>query len=302
MNTFQASLRGCANENAHSAEVVQRLKRFWSIEKKLREKPTMRLSQMQDVAGLRVVVPDVATLKKVNTAFQQKKFRHRLVGTDDYLEEPRSSGYRSVHLKYAYDNPRAPAYKGLRVEVQIRTQLQHVWAMAVETIGHNIKSDLKGGAGPTNWLDFFRHVAAAFAEREGLHHEGEFRVMRQAEIVSKTMKLADALGVESKLKALKMAVNAVNQVGMQGIRDFQLVELNLDERSVTIRAYSKSRIEQANEDYAALEKRQRDGENVAGVLVSAQSIRTLKSAYSSFFLNSDAFVEELRKFRRELAG
>ena len=302
MNTFQANLRGSVAEVAKGAAVVQRLKRFPSIEKKLMDRSTMRLSQMQDVAGLRAVMPDVASLSRVRNSFLGKKFDHQLIGTVDYLEKPRPSGYRSVHLIYSYDNKRAKAYKGLRVEVQLRTQLQHAWAMAVETIGHDIKSDLKGGQGPNKWLDFFQMASCAFAHSEGMTPVVSLSSLTQQETMRSTLEMADELGVESKLRALGALISAIGERKLKQAGAYQLVILDLDRMTVNIRTFRTGRAEQANEEYSALEQEQRNGRNISVVLVSAESIRTLKSAYSSFFLNSASFLKQLTRYRDELRG
>jgi hypothetical protein len=46
-------------------------------------------------------------------------------------------------------------YNGRRVEVQVRTQLQHSWATAVEAVGLFRREDLKAGRGDLDWLRLF---------------------------------------------------------------------------------------------------------------------------------------------------
>lgn len=297
MNTFQANLRTCARDVTPDSFVVQRLKRYSSIESKLRKKNSMRLSQMQDIAGLRAVLPDVAHVRRLQSAFENKKFRHKLLGIDDYYVDPPSSGYRSVHLKYAYDNPRAPDFKGMRLEIQLRTKLQHAWAMAVETIDHIVRTDIKGGIAPAEWLDFFGVIGATFAHKERLTPLSQYANADYRDLVQRSLSLADELQVGAKLKAMKLAAGMISFAGMKGIRDHQLVTLDLENGSSTIQSYVKSMIAQARDDYLGIEERQRNGERITAVLVSAESISSLKSAYASFFMNSDAFLDELTALR-----
>jgi len=55
----------------------------------------------------------------------------------------------------------------LRVELQIRTKLQHLWATAVETMGTFLGQALKSRQGSQDWLDFFTLISSAFSFIEG---------------------------------------------------------------------------------------------------------------------------------------
>ncbi|MBR7037302.1 hypothetical protein IKI14_05690 [bacterium] len=37
-------------------------------------------------------------------------------------------------MVYKYQNAYAPEYNGLQIEIQLRTELEHLWATAVETM------------------------------------------------------------------------------------------------------------------------------------------------------------------------
>ena len=77
-----------------------------------------------------------------------------------------SRWYRSLHLIYKYKNKHAPQYNDLKVELQIRTKLQHVWATAMETMGTFLGQALKSRQGDKKWIDFFAVVSSAFAHQE----------------------------------------------------------------------------------------------------------------------------------------
>ena len=63
INTFQATLRTRLNKLGNDYLVSQRLKRTPSILLKLERFPKMRLSQMQDIGGLRAILPNVVDLR-----------------------------------------------------------------------------------------------------------------------------------------------------------------------------------------------------------------------------------------------
>ena len=57
-------------------------------------------------------------------AFVNSEMKHQLLRQDDYITTPRASGYRSHHLVYKYYSDRSDHWNDLRIEVQIRSQLQ----------------------------------------------------------------------------------------------------------------------------------------------------------------------------------
>jgi len=136
-------------------DVSQRLKRIVTIIDKLHREPTMKLDTMRDIAGCRAVVPTVGAVRLVQRQWQKSFQADRILRVNDYIKSPRSSGYRAVHLYVIYDD--------LPVEVQIRSHLQHAWAITLEQIGGRLGFDLKSGRGPQEILDYFALVAEAMA-------------------------------------------------------------------------------------------------------------------------------------------
>jgi ppGpp synthetase/RelA/SpoT-type nucleotidyltranferase len=116
INTFNSTLR--VKLRGYSDPIVaQRLKRMPTIIDKLKRYPTMPLTTMQDIGGLRAVLGSVVDVYRLADAYRDNiRFTHELVGEKDYILNPRSEdGYRSLHLIYKYKNNRNPAYDGLRL-------------------------------------------------------------------------------------------------------------------------------------------------------------------------------------------
>jgi ppGpp synthetase/RelA/SpoT-type nucleotidyltranferase len=117
-------------------QVTQRLKRMQTILDKLEREPRLSLDRMQDIGGCRVVVPSVDDVYQLVHHFKTVRPIHR---ESDYIAQPRSSGYRGVHLIVDYGRPPR------RIEIQVRTKWMHVWATTVEDIsaarGINYKMD-----------------------------------------------------------------------------------------------------------------------------------------------------------------
>ncbi len=105
-----------------------------SIAEKLRRE-SIRLSQVQDIAGCRVVISDVLaqdqTIATLNETFSDARIVDRRINP--------SYGYRAVHVIVAHDQ--------LSVEIQIRTSLQHFWAELSERLADVVDSNIKYGGG-----------------------------------------------------------------------------------------------------------------------------------------------------------
>jgi putative GTP pyrophosphokinase len=134
--------RVAANLRYHAAEegdavVSQRLKRVPTIIGKLRREPTMRLSTMADIGGVRAILPDQAAAYRVASRLRRNwtitRFR-------DYVADPKEDGYRAIHL--------INRSRGRLIEIQLRTSLQDEWANLVETMSRAAFPGMKFGNGP----------------------------------------------------------------------------------------------------------------------------------------------------------
>ena len=142
-------------------EVTQRLKRFVTVVDKLRRHPTMALTTMEDIGGVRGVLPNqdfvdrVVSDLRVQRRWNVRRLREYVDGRDP---GPKSDGYRAVHLVVAKD--------GCFVEIQLRTPWQDSWAQSVEQDTRRLRAGLKFGAGPDDLREYYRLVAELFAMRE----------------------------------------------------------------------------------------------------------------------------------------
>jgi len=132
-------------------DVAQRLKRTWTIGDKLTREPTMDLTQMQDVAGVRARVPDIADLYALSRRLERSWTIHR---TRDYVAQPKPSGYRALHHIVRRDSR--------MIEVQLRTTLQDAWANQVEDDGHAVGVGFKFGRGSAAVNAYYRTMSRAF--------------------------------------------------------------------------------------------------------------------------------------------
>ena len=296
INTFQATLRVKLGKIDSTGIVAQRLKRTPSIVAKLQRFNGMQLSRMQDIGGLRAVVRNLKEVRSLESSYKRSRFKHELVTERDYIANPKSSGYRSVHMIYRYQNATAPAYDGLLLELQIRTRLQHAWATAVETMGTFLDYSLKSSEGPEQWLDFFSLAGSAFAHLEGCAPVPDYAHMNRDQTYAKVLKDAARLNVRTQLEAFAVAVNEITQDEHTG--SYHLLVLDPVKKQVHISTYGRGRLDQANHDYTREEFRVRKGESIQVVLVSAGSIDDLRRAYPNYFLDTREFIKQIDRIER----
>lgn len=300
VNTFQATLRNKLKAiNASDALVAQRLKRTPSIISKLLRFKSMQLSRMQDIGGLRAVVNTSKNVRELRTTYDKslssRLFKHELVDEDDYISYPKDSGYRSLHLIYRYHNDKVTDYNGLLIELQVRTQLQHTWATAVETMGTFLDHALKSSEGPEEWLNFFSLSGSAFARLENAKPVPGYETLSKVETFERVEANAIKLDVRQRLNAFSVAANAISKNKQRG--SYHLIVLNAEKKEVLIWSYGRDRLEEANLHYTKEEGRIAKGEPIQVVLVAAGHIDNLQRAYPNYFLDTREFVGKLNEIR-----
>jgi putative GTP pyrophosphokinase len=124
-----------------------------SIIEKLRRE-TIRLSQMQDIAGCRLVVEDIAAQDRV---VERLKATFAKVVIADRRKEP-SYGYRAVHV--------IVTARSRFVEIQIRTELQHLWAQVSERLSDVFGPAIKYGGSDRKAQDLLSRIAKRIEDYE----------------------------------------------------------------------------------------------------------------------------------------
>lgn len=167
-----------------------------SIVEKLRRE-SLRLSQMQDIAGCRVVVGNIV---------EQEQFVASLI-TDfpkasviDRRNNP-SYGYRAVHI--------IAEISGKPIEIQVRTSLQHLWAEVSEKSSDVLDPTIKYGGGSESWRNFLTKSSVSVALYE------EFEKNHSIAVASK--EVADASHEKFK--------NAVAELAEHHVPDHEVQEL-----------------------------------------------------------------------------
>lgn len=295
LNTFQNTLRKNAKQVDQDSLIAQRIKRLSSIALKLRDNPAMQLSQMQDIGGCRAVVGTVSSVDLLVVISQGSWRKHELIEEYDYIQNPKSSGYRGVHLVYRYHSSRKDTHNGLRIEIQLRSQLQHAWATAVEVVGTFTKQALKSSHGESDWLRFFSLMGTAVASREGTKEVPDTPTDK-VELKTQLSDLMQRLQVANRLRAFTAVFEPPPQIA-EGIRAKQyhyfLLHLDYRDLRITLKPYHRHHLDQASTDYLNAERTAADRADI--VLVSVDSLAALKRAYPNYFLDTTLFLDAVAR-------
>jgi Region found in RelA / SpoT proteins len=269
-----------------------RLKRMQAIRRKLR-RFNYGLQQLQDLGGCRVILPTISDVERLVRTIKEK-IRHEIKTEDNYLLEPKIDGYRSHHIIFHFspkDSERA-AYTGRRIELQVRTQLQHSWATAIEAVGLFRGEELKNNQGSPEWLRLFKLMSAEFAEAERcpVAPGTPSKMQRQEEV----RHLAHSLGAVATLEKMIHGVRGTDiPLSPYSHRDYYLIRY--DHATNTVYVEPLSKVAATMHYHSAEEVMNRtDHDNEDIVLVEVDKIENLKKAYPNYFGDVTIFGQQLR--------
>ena len=295
MNIIYMNLkRRITNLDIKNAIIAQRLKRTPSILSKLNRFKSMQLSRMQDIAGVRIIVKKISDIYKVRDNINNK-FPHKICYEKNYINEPKPDGYRCLHIIFEMRGITKQKFNGLNVELQIRTELQHQWATAVEIIGLYKNTSYKSGLGDEGTREFLCICSSLFARTEGTPIDKRYYGKTEQELCLMLKKLNDDLNILNYLRGLIVAVNRQNQTPSTKNSKTCLILLKLDKKVLSLRNFTNE--EDTEKAYAELEKEiARDKKNWDVVLISVNDMKKLKNAYPNYYLDSRKFVQTIQSF------
>jgi ppGpp synthetase/RelA/SpoT-type nucleotidyltranferase len=123
-------------------EATTRVKTTGTLVEKLRREHRMRLSQVQDLAGARIIVSDRPTQDDVAATLRRHfEASGHACKEVDRRKDP-SHGYRALHL--------VVSIASVLVEIQIRTDLEDTWAQIVERLADRWGRGIRYGDDPAD--------------------------------------------------------------------------------------------------------------------------------------------------------
>ena len=266
--------------NKDNIIIAQRLKRLPTIVNKLRRFKNMRLSRMQDIAGIRIIVEDIKQLDLIDDVLRKNKNLKRI---KDYIRKPKTSGYRGKHYIFEENE--------MFVEIQLRTQIQHLWATALETVDVLLGTTLKESEDETYWCDFFRQVSSIFAiaeEKPVLEKHKHLDIRKMREILKQNM---DDNKISQKLYSY-MVTDPVIHAKNIAEAYYIVLTLNLESNEVEVMGFKENQYGIAFEKYKSIEGNNQTSQQT--VLVAVNQINKIKEIYPNYYINLYNFVRTIK--------
>lgn len=292
LNTFQALLRMRTRDT--DIAVAQRHKRKSTIVGKLQRYPGMQLSRMDDVAGCRLIFENVSDLYRFRKDFHGARFHHERkndLDKYDYIKRPKSTGYRGVHDVYSYDVNSAVGrpFKGLLVEIQYRTLIQHAWATSVEVIGFITESQPKFQAGDRRYE---KAMALASEILARVHEEasGPFPDVPDRELVREFLEIESMVGLMQTLRGLNVANTEISS-------NRNAILIFPDSGDLEVKTFRD-----ATDALRALFTLEREMPGTDIVLVRAATSEEVRLAFRNYFTDAQDFIRLIDHGCETLAG
>jgi hypothetical protein len=295
IHAFEALLRSRAKNT--DIQVAQRLKRRSTIVDKLERYPRMQLSRMDDVAGCRLIFPNVGSLHEFRDKVHRAKFKHIRKNDKqkyDYIETPTKRGYRGIHDIYEYcaRKKKSTRLNGLLIEIQYRTSLQHAWATAVEVVTQMTENEPKFDRGDPRHIRLFCLASEILARA----HEGRIGCvpdLGNRELVDEFERLDEEIGVMQMLFDLTIH----EWIGKRAQSEHIILQITHDNKEFKLHQFDLEL--EASKRLLELEREFPEDDVV---LVGAQTAREIISAFRNYFNDTREFMRLMLEARNLLKG
>lgn len=141
--------------------IAQRLKRKPQIIRKL-SRLSVRLTQLQDIGGCRIIVEKNVDVDRLLAFIEERVANQSSLAIErvtDYRIKGRDiTGYRALHVLLSRG--------GYKLELQIRSRIQHYWSESIERTSVVYGYYLKENEGDPAVIGYFQRLSDAFFELE----------------------------------------------------------------------------------------------------------------------------------------
>lgn len=287
------------NESIIFIDRSRRLKRLKAIKNKMDRHDVWNLSTMQDIGGMRLILPSLDVVSQTKCLLENKGVDDfEIINIDDHMDLPKSTGYRAIHiiLRYTPANEDHECY-GQKIELQLRTKYQHIWAMGVETAELITDTALKDGSGNEEWQDFFRSISACFYCSDINHSLCSIEKKREVKELAKTVVINPKFIEELRSMMTMVVVDYDEKKSKESSisEGYYLMDINYKTRMSRILFFKKEEKGKAISLYNRQEK-ENEGQTKDVVLVSVPKLNNLRDMYPSYYFDASEFIALAYKY------
>lgn len=254
-----------------------RIKRMDSIINKLRRKnKQFHLHQLNDIAGIRIITKDMEQSSRIS---QEISALYENSDVEDFRELPHNFGYRAIHHKVKIDKkPR-----DVRIEIQIRTRREQVWAGIVEVNDQIQETSYKStGCMLDDEREMFELISQVLYKQD-IGEDIEQDVLQR---LQKNAKLKE---LHKKLLALRGSTF----IAFKDLSGYSLLVLERDIQDLHVVPILEQEIEVAFKQYNNYQPSQRNN-NRDAVLMVSNSIDDATTAFAQITLDTNYILKYLK--------
>lgn len=291
---------------------ASRNKRIDTIISKLCRPEKPKLDRIHDIAGTRIIFENIKSLEDYIDILENTElvnFKEKInedKNRYNYIKNPKSDGYRSIHKVFYYSsnipystlNEKSFNLENKKIELQLRTRLQHIWATTVEIYDIINKSNIKTGT--HNKLEtkeglFFKKCSLVF---EGIESNDVEKIKIN---INEIFRDKDLVEIYNRLKGIKNIKN-IQLPKTLGSDEVFILITDLNKGKTTffttdpIEKNDKQDTFLINASYRRLEEKNTKGEYIL-LLLTLGDIKKLKNVYPNYFLNTNEFISILKKYK-----
>lgn len=291
---------------------ASRNKRIETVISKLCRPEKPKLDRIHDIAGTRIIFENIKSLEDYIDILENTElvnFKEKInedKNRYNYIKNPKSDGYRSIHKVFYYSsnipystlNEKRFNLENKKIELQLRTRLQHIWATTVEIYDIINKSNIKTGT--HNKLEtkeglFFKKCSLVF---EGIESNDVEKIKIN---INEIFRDKDLVEIYNRLKGIKNIKN-IQLPKTLGSDEVFILITDLNKGKTTffttdpIEKNDKQDTFLINASYRRLEEKNTKGEYIL-LLLTLGDIKKLKNVYPNYFLNTNKFISILKKYK-----